>query len=124
MPVPRAFRRVAAFLNPAVRPLARRMPPLATLRHQGRKSGRTYETPVMAFPTGSGWLIALAYGADVQWLRNVEHTGRATLSRRGERYQVTSIRRVDAAAGSSLLPPWARAVMGTANVSDYVILRG
>lgn len=124
MPMPRAFRRVAVLLNPVVRPLARRMPPLATLRHQGRKSGRAYETPVMAFPTGSDWLIALAYGADVQWLRNVEHAGRTTMSRRARRFDVGPVRRLDAATGSGLLPSWARAVMGMANVTDYVVLRG
>ena len=48
--LPRAFarfnRRVA---NPVVRLVAGRLPPLAVVTHTGRRSGRSYRTPVMAF---------------------------------------------------------------------------
>jgi hypothetical protein len=44
-------RRMAALLrplNPLVLPLTRRVPPLAVLHHKGRRSGRSYDTPVPA----------------------------------------------------------------------------
>jgi hypothetical protein len=37
----------------------------------GRTSGRPYETPVEAFATDDGFLVALPYGPDTDWLKNV-----------------------------------------------------
>ncbi len=62
------------------------MPGFAIVVHQGRVSGRQYRTPVMAFPRrGGGWVIALTYGPDVQWARNVQVRGGCTLEVRGRR---------------------------------------
>ncbi|MBV2362030.1 nitroreductase family deazaflavin-dependent oxidoreductase [Streptomonospora nanhaiensis] len=122
MPMPRAFRSLSRVLNPVVRPLAGRLPPLALVHHTGRRTGRAYSTPVMAFPTGAGWVIALAYGSDVQWLRNAEHAGGADLTRAGRRHRAAALRRVPAAEAAGLLPAWARAVMRLADVRDYLVL--
>jgi hypothetical protein len=64
-----AFARVA---NPLVLRLAgRRYAPIAVVRHAGRRSGRRYATPVVAFPTHGGFVISLPYGSGVSWCRNV-----------------------------------------------------
>jgi deazaflavin-dependent oxidoreductase (nitroreductase family) len=47
------------------------------LRHTGRSSGKTYETPLGIEPTEDGFVIALVYGNDTQWLKNVLAAGRA-----------------------------------------------
>ena len=52
----------------------------------GRRSGRTYSTPVILVENGERWLVA-PYG-EVSWVRNVRAAGRATLSRRPHRDQV------------------------------------
>jgi hypothetical protein len=51
------------------------------LRHTGRKSGRVHETPLGIEPTDDGFVIALVYGNDTQWLRNVLAAGRAEIVR-------------------------------------------
>ena len=45
------------------------------LEHIGRKSGAAHRTPLMAFRHGDTITIALTYGPDVQWLKNVRAAG-------------------------------------------------
>ena len=65
MPIPA---RVAQWnkvgLNRVVRHVAPWMPGLGLVVHRGRRSGRTYQTPVNTFPAEDGFIIALTYGAE------------------------------------------------------------
>ncbi len=61
----------------------------AVIRHIGRKSGRSYETPLDAVPIDGGFLIALPYGRQTNWLRNVLASGSATILKEGSSYAVT-----------------------------------
>lgn len=56
----------------------------SVVRHVGRSSGWTYETPVDAIATDDGFLIALPYGTDADWVRNVLAAGTATIVNQGE----------------------------------------
>ena len=58
------------------------------VRHRGRKSGVEYETPIGVVADGDGFLVALPYGSQTQWLRNVLAAGSATLVHEGTTYQV------------------------------------
>jgi deazaflavin-dependent oxidoreductase (nitroreductase family) len=58
------------------------------IEHVGRKSGRTYETPVDAIPARTGFLIALPYGTRADWVRNVLASGSATVVTQGDRVDV------------------------------------
>jgi deazaflavin-dependent oxidoreductase (nitroreductase family) len=60
----------------------------SVIQHVGRKSGRTYETPVDMIETATGLLIALPYGTRADWLRNVMAAGSATVVTHGERVDV------------------------------------
>ena len=60
----------------------------AVIRHRGRTSGRTYETPAGAVPTEDGFVIALVYGSRTQWLRNVLASGSATIVHDGTEHEV------------------------------------
>ncbi len=59
---------------------------LSLLKHRGRRSGREYETPLAAYPFGDGFILALTYGPDVDWCRNVLATGKCTLLYKGQEY--------------------------------------
>src|SRR6202040_28441 len=50
---------------------ADRLPGFGILTHVGRKSGRVYRTPVNVFRAPQGFLIALTYGRDSEWVKNV-----------------------------------------------------
>lgn len=60
------------------------------IRHTGRTSGKAYETPVVPFPLGDGFVIALPYGTRPDWLKNVLAAGRAELVHEGETVAVDS----------------------------------
>lgn len=74
---------VVRYVNPAMRPLASRLPTFAVLTHRGRKSGRTYRTPLNVFRRGDYYYFFLTYGSDVQWLKNVLATGSCSIETRG-----------------------------------------
>ena len=86
----RVVRRFArAVVNPRV--LATAGTPGASasvIRHVGRKTGRPYQTPVAAEPTGDGFVIALPYGTTANWVKNALVSGSATIVDEGTTYRV------------------------------------
>jgi deazaflavin-dependent oxidoreductase (nitroreductase family) len=60
----------------------------SVVRHVGRRSGRTYETPVIAVQHDDSFLIALPYGQRTDWLKNVLDAGSAAIVANGHAYQV------------------------------------
>ncbi len=77
----------------AMRPLALRSAGKAgsntsVVRHVGRRSGRAYETPVIAVQHDDSFLIALPYGKRTDWLKNVLRKGSATIVTNGHTYEV------------------------------------
>jgi deazaflavin-dependent oxidoreductase (nitroreductase family) len=60
----------------------------SVIRHTGRRSGKTYETPVGAEATGDGFVIGLVYGTETDWLKNVLASGSAVVVNDGQTYQV------------------------------------
>ena len=72
MPIPRGVARFnRRVVNRITRPIVGWLPGFALLCHTGRRSGRTYRTPIMAFRGGDGYRIALTYGVETDWVRNV-----------------------------------------------------
>jgi hypothetical protein len=64
-------------LNPLMLSLAggRRLSMFAVIYHRGRRSGRSYATPVSARPTADGFVISLTFGEQADWFRNVQAAG-------------------------------------------------
>ncbi len=92
-------------LNPAKLNLAGgASSPYAVVRHVGRRSGRTYATPVRVRPTPEGFIIPLPYGSEVDWCRNVLAAGGCTISWHGHDYAVREPDVVDLATVLSLVP--------------------
>ena len=60
----------------------------SVVRHVGRRSGREYQTPVIAVEHDDSFLIALPYGERTDWLKNVLAKGSATLVTAGRTYEV------------------------------------
>jgi deazaflavin-dependent oxidoreductase (nitroreductase family) len=109
------------FTNKLIGLLSDDIPPLATLHHVGRRSGRRYRTPIMAFGTPRGFVIALTYGPEVQWLRNLEAApGRLVQARRVHELRDPVMLTPD--EGAALVPPWTRAALRALHVDDFVEL--
>jgi deazaflavin-dependent oxidoreductase (nitroreductase family) len=60
----------------------------SVIRHRGRTSGKSYETPVGVVADDDGFLIALVYGSRTNWLQNVLAAGSATIAHEGQTYEV------------------------------------
>ena len=69
---------------------AARLPGFGILTHVGRKSGRVYRPPVNVFRVPEGFLIALTYGRDSEWVRNVLAAGGCELETQGVRYRLSA----------------------------------
>jgi deazaflavin-dependent oxidoreductase (nitroreductase family) len=106
--------RFARVTSPLTMPLAgkRWNPIFAVIEHRGRRSGRRYRAPVAARRTPRGFVIALAFGAQVDWYRNVQASGGATIHWRGAVYQESGPERIDA-----------RVALGTFNAVQRFALR-
>jgi deazaflavin-dependent oxidoreductase (nitroreductase family) len=89
MHIPYFMRRVNRVVtNPVVGTVAWLVPPLAIVHHEGRRSGRHYRTPVVAFRTADGFVIPMTYGWDVDWARNLRAAKRGEVVQLGRRFRV------------------------------------
>ena len=123
MHFPRFLRHVnRVFTNPFMGTFAWLVPPLAVVHHVGRKSGRRYRAPVVAFRDAGGFVIPLTYGRDVDWARNLLHAGGCELERMGRRVTLRNPRIVGTREALSHLPPGVRAVLGAADLPGFVLL--
>ena len=84
-----SLRRFTRVMRPlALRSAGKEGSSTAVVRHVGRRSGRTYETPVVAVQHDDSFLIALPYGERTDWLKNVLDKGSATIMTNGRTYEV------------------------------------
>ena len=123
MHLPRFLRRVnRAVTNPLMGTFAWLVPPLAVVHHVGRKSGRAYRTPVVAFRSADGFVVPMTYGRDVDWARNLAAAHGGELRRAGRRLRFHNPRIVDGKAASPHLPALMRPALLDANIPGYVLL--
>nr|WP_239000993.1 nitroreductase family deazaflavin-dependent oxidoreductase [Jiangella asiatica] len=95
------------------------MPGFGMLTHRGRSSGRVYRIPIMVFRVDSGFAIALTYGADTDWVKNVLAAGGCELQTRLRRYHLVEPRLVhdeDRAA----MPVGVRQILALQRVDDFL----
>jgi deazaflavin-dependent oxidoreductase (nitroreductase family) len=107
--------------NHITRPLAKWLPGFGIVVHVGRSSGKTYRTPVNVFRTQDGYVIALTYGADSDWVKNVLAAGACKLVTRGRTVALTApeIRHDDR---RRLVPPVVRVPLRLLRVEDFMHL--
>jgi len=105
-PLNRAIRRLNRNVyNPVAMTIAGlRHSPYSVVKHIGRKSGLPYETPVVAHAVGDGFIIALPYGDDVDWCRNILAAGGCTITRGGVEYRVDAPQILDPSRALPELP--------------------
>ncbi|WP_308213885.1 nitroreductase family deazaflavin-dependent oxidoreductase [Mycolicibacterium crocinum] len=122
MPIPKAVARLNRVgLNKITKRIAPWTPGFGVVVHQGRRSGRTYETPVNVFVTTTGVRIALTYGADSQWVKNVVAAQACTLRTRGRELELSEPRVVRDPARTGTRP-FERRVLGLLGVEDFLDL--
>jgi deazaflavin-dependent oxidoreductase (nitroreductase family) len=110
---------LSRLLNPLGMPLTRRLPPFAVLHHRGRRTGRSYDTPVQAYRTPDGWVVGLAYHHNSAWVLNLLAAGGGEMTRAGRRYRITQPRRVGREA-YELIPVWAALQMHAVGIDEFL----
>jgi deazaflavin-dependent oxidoreductase (nitroreductase family) len=87
--VRRCLRQVTKITRPlALRSAGKQGSATSVLHHVGRKTGGSYETPVVAVQHDGSVYIALPYAELTDWLKNVLATGSATVVSGGDRFEV------------------------------------
>jgi deazaflavin-dependent oxidoreductase (nitroreductase family) len=109
------------FTNPVMGTFAWLVPPLAVVRHKGRKTGRTYRSPVIAIGSTRGYVIPMTYGRDVDWARNMVAAGGCELERMGRRVRLKKPRIVGFEKAEPLLPAAVRPFFRAANLPGFVL---
>lgn len=66
------------YLNPALRPLSKKLPGFSVIKHRGRTSGKEYETIVTSYRKDDVLAIMLAHGK-TNWVKNVLAAGQADI---------------------------------------------
>jgi deazaflavin-dependent oxidoreductase (nitroreductase family) len=110
-----------AGLNHLTRHIAPWIPGLGVVVHRGRRSGRRYQTPVNVFTAGEGYVLALTYGPDTDWVKNVLAAGGRELRTRGRAIQLGSPRLFHDESRSGIRPvePQVLRILG---VADFLSL--
>lgn len=117
--------RLARRTNRWALPLAGRRwnPIFALVMHRGRRSGRAFLTPVAARRVADGFIISLAFGAQVDWHRNLVAAGGGAIRWRGRDYDVTGPEIVGADAGRAYFLLVQRLFLRIAGIDGYIRVR-
>ncbi|WP_067501321.1 nitroreductase family deazaflavin-dependent oxidoreductase [Actinoplanes sp. TFC3] len=97
--------------------------PFSLIRHVGRRTGRTYETPLMLARLGRDFVAELTYGPQVAWYRNVTAAGEATVMVGGREYRIVSIESCDPAVGLRAFGNPAALVLRVLRRREFRLLR-
>lgn len=109
------------FTNRLTSKVAGHLPGFGIVHHVGRKSGRAYRTPVNAFATDEGYIIALTYGSESDWVKNVLAAQSCDLETRGQLVQLYSPRIIVDQA-NSWAPLVVRLILNALNVTQHMQL--
>jgi deazaflavin-dependent oxidoreductase (nitroreductase family) len=100
---------------------AARLPGFGIVTHVGRKSGKVYRTPVNVFSASAGFRIALTYGRECEWVKNVVAAGGCQLDTRGVRY-LLSAPTILHDPTRRLFPHFVRTMLGIIGANDFMQL--
>jgi deazaflavin-dependent oxidoreductase (nitroreductase family) len=113
------FNRVVT--NRFSRPLAGWLPGFAVIVHRGRKSDAEYRTPVNAWLGDDDVIVALTYGRDTDWLKNLTAAdgGKVIAGRRSHRVGRPELIGPE---GMSRMPTVARPILRSIDVTEFALL--
>ncbi|MGH3476027.1 MAG: nitroreductase family deazaflavin-dependent oxidoreductase [Nocardioidaceae bacterium] len=101
--------------------VAGRLPGFGIVQHRGRRSGRPYRTPINVFRVSGGYVAALTYGTDTDWVKNVLAAGGCELEVRRRRVRLTDPRVVHDETRHDM-PLGVRRLLAVLGVTDFLYL--
>ena len=110
-------------LNPFTLQMARAgRGPFSIVRHIGRKTGTTFEAPVILAEVPGGLIAELTYGPRVNWFRNVVAGGGSVLHR-GQWYRIVGVESYPTDLGRRAFGRVPRVVLALLRRHDFRLLR-
>jgi deazaflavin-dependent oxidoreductase (nitroreductase family) len=102
------------FTNRLVRPVSGWVSMWSIVEHVGRRSGKSFKTPVSMFRTDDGVAILLAYGTDTDWVKNLQAADGGQVTLGGKTFRVTNPRILPTAkAAQAVKSPWRQMMKAT-----------
>lgn len=102
-------------------PLGGRVRPFAIVEHTGRTTGRSYRTVVWAFERDGTVAIALTYGPDTDWVRNVMAADGGSIDLGGRRTPLAIPRIVGDDVGLRFMPAPVRPALRGLGVHQFML---
>lgn len=96
--------------------------PFCIIHHVGRRSGKLYETTIQAYKLASGFMIALTYGPEVDWYRNIMAAAGCKLFYHHKLYALGAPARLSKETALPLFPFPERAILGAIGIQDFIRL--
>jgi deazaflavin-dependent oxidoreductase (nitroreductase family) len=93
------------------------------VRHTGRRSGKVYATPVVAVRKEDSIFIPLPYGADTDWLLNVQARGECAVTLKGRRYSASQPEVVNSATALPAFSTTFQKAFKRSRIEQYLRLK-
>ena len=121
MPIPKSIARFNRHVtNPVSRRVAGWAPGFCILTHVGRHSGRRYDTPLNVFEAAGGFVFALTYGPDTDWVKNVIAAGGCTIRHKRRDFTLTNPQFITTEEGMASMPAPERVVLRLIDVTEFL----
>ena len=108
-------------MNRLVEPVVRRSSRFAVVHHLGRRSGAAFSTPLVAFDLDGSLVVALTYGPEADWVKNVL-VGPSQIDRGTTMANITDIEVVGRDMAWVALPLVVRGALRVLRVRDFLLL--
>ncbi|MCV7099461.1 nitroreductase family deazaflavin-dependent oxidoreductase [Mycobacterium palustre] len=112
--------------NPIQRMWAGWLPSFGIVEHVGRRSGKTYRTPVNVFSADvdgkPGVVIMLSYGPDRDWLKNLKAAGGGRMRRKSKTFGISDPKVVSKAEAAGYVTGRARRIVARLPFEEAVVL--
>jgi deazaflavin-dependent oxidoreductase (nitroreductase family) len=108
--------------NRISRPFVGHLPGFGVVIVRGRKTGRIRHVPMNVFRTDDGYVMALTYGRDVDWVKNVLAAGGCRLKTRGRIVELRDPQLIHDPS-RRLMPPFVRVALRLMGVNGFLRLR-
>jgi deazaflavin-dependent oxidoreductase (nitroreductase family) len=99
------------------------LPLYGVLVHRGRRSGKTFRTPVVVRAASDGFIVPMPWGESTDWCRNVRAAGECVVRWKGRDYAVWQPEIVDADDVTDAFNAFSRAMMRRLQIRQCLRLR-
>jgi deazaflavin-dependent oxidoreductase (nitroreductase family) len=96
------------------------LPGFGILTHVGRRSGKVYPTPINVFRAPNGFIVALTYSSQSEWVKNALAAGGCELKTRGKKYRLSASKVVRDPTRRRLPIP-VRVVLKVVGADEYMV---